>query len=165
MKRNEDFRKALGQPDDAFQNTVMDTLNQLNREAMASARPQRRISLRLACTFAALILLCAGTVLTRYGVSGFLKGQTDSRTDPSVPVETAFIPLAASSAAAVVPGSVLADCELATITLKEAITDGLGVSLTVEAQPKHEHSLVLDESIEAGTAASKAIGRLPGIYP
>lgn len=161
MKRNEDFRKALGQPDDAFQNTVMDTLNQLNREAMASARPQRRISLRLACTFAALVLLCVGTVLTRYGVSGFLKGQPDSRTDPSVPVETAFIPLTASGAAAVVPGGVLADCELATITLKEAITDGLGVSLTVEAQPKHEHSLVLDESIDVHMESPDIIGKTP----
>ena len=161
MKRNEDFRQALGQPDDDFRNTVMDTLNELNREDRVPARSQRKLSLRLACAFAALVLLCAGTVLARYGISGFPDGLPDSRTDPSVPVETAFIPLAASGSAAAVPGSILADCEQVTLTLKKAVTDGLGVYLTVEAKPKHEHSLVLDLWLDPYMDSPDVIGKTP----
>ena len=39
MKRNEDFRNALGEPDEYFQQSVMDTLNQLNRQAERESRP------------------------------------------------------------------------------------------------------------------------------
>ena len=43
MKRNEDFRNALGEPDEYFQQSVMDTLNQLNRQA---ERENRRTVMR-----------------------------------------------------------------------------------------------------------------------
>ena len=56
MKRNEDFRNALGQPDEYFRQSVIDTLDQLNMQAEQEKRPQRRYPARLVCTFAALAL-------------------------------------------------------------------------------------------------------------
>ena len=56
MKRNEDFRNALGQPDEYFRQSVIDTLDQLNMQVEKEKRPQRRYPARLVCTFAALVL-------------------------------------------------------------------------------------------------------------
>ena len=62
MKRNEDFRNALGQPDEYFRQSVIDTLDQLNMQAEKEKRPQRRYPARLACTFAALVLAITGAL-------------------------------------------------------------------------------------------------------
>ena len=70
MKRNADFRNALGQPDDIFRQSVIDTLTELNHQAEKETRPARRFPLRAACAFAAALVLAAGlTVLFSLAVS------------------------------------------------------------------------------------------------
>ena len=64
MKSNKDFRNALGQPDEYFEQAVLDTLDQLNRQEKRESRPHRNYIPRIACTFAALVLVIAGVVLS-----------------------------------------------------------------------------------------------------
>ena len=41
MKSNEDFRKALGQPDEYFESAVLQTLDSLNRQDENESRLRR----------------------------------------------------------------------------------------------------------------------------
>ena len=78
MKRNEDFRNALGQPDEYFRQAVLDTLDQLNTQAEKENRPQGRTYIRFACACAAMVLLCTGIILACRRPGGLLDNHVDT---------------------------------------------------------------------------------------
>lgn len=135
MKRNEDFRNALGEPDEYFQQSVMDTLNQLNRRAERESRPKRSLSVRLVCSFAALALIIGGIVMTtRNGHQDYV---TAAATSP--------VNITAAAQPTVTPEETLQviETEQATMTVRKAVTDGYGVFIAVEVVPKDKNTLVL----------------------
>ena len=130
MKRNEDFRNALGQPDEYFRQSVLNTLNELNRQAEQRRRPERKPVLRFACACAAVIILCAGIILSRR----LFVLPAENQADPVNPVPSALVPLAR-------PTTV--ETERATLVFSDAVADGSRILIPVEVRPKSDRCIVL----------------------
>lgn len=129
MKSNEDFRKALGEPDEYFESTVLQTLDRLNRQEESESRPRRNYTARFACAFAALVLVFSGAVLSA-------RHLTDGRVDAVNPTP---------AAQAVEPESFThMETDLVSVSLKQAETDGFGIFLSFEITPKNEKTLISD---------------------
>lgn len=156
MKRNEDFRNALGEPDEYFQQSVMDTLNQLNRQAERESRPKRSFSLRLVSSFAALVLVIGGIVIA---------ARNDHR-DYLTPAPTSPVDITATSQATVTPlaSPPSIETEHAVLTFTEAVKDGSDVRITVDIRPKNERTLALNASHLLGTSV-QYVTDLYGIQP
>ena len=134
MKRNEDFRNALGEPDEYFQQSVMDTLNQLNRQAERESRPKWNFSMRLVSSFAALVLVIGGIVIAaRNDHRDYLTPVATSPVDITATAQTTVTPLPLTS-----PSSI--DTLHAALTFTEAVKDGSEVRITVDIRPRHEHA-------------------------
>ena len=150
MKRNADFRNALGQPDEYFRQSVLDTLNDLNREADTVRRPERRFPARLVCTFAALLLVVMGSVLTvrsgRLDPLGWFSAVTDDSITPTA------VPLASPDAV---------DTEYATLTFRDTVADDYGVYMSLEIQPKQDNCIVLARNILPYALTPTDIGITP----
>ena len=135
MKRNEDFRNALGEPDEYFQQSVMDTLNQLNRRAERESRPKRSFSVRLVCSFATLALLIGGIVMTtRNDHHDYVTAAATNPVDITVAAQPTVTPEETLQ---------VIETEQATMTVRKALTDGYGVFIAVEVVPKDKNTLVL----------------------
>ena len=144
MKSNEDFRNALGQPDEYFEQAVLETLDQLNRQTKKESRPQRSYIPRIACTFAALVLVIAGVVLSA-------RQAADGRVDNIRPTP--------ASAPEDRPDTFsFMETDLATISLQKAETDGFGIFLSFEVVPKQENVLVIGSDYNPVFCAPEAIG-------
>lgn len=156
MKRNEDFRNALGEPDEYFQQSVMDTLNQLNRQAERESRPKRSFSMRLVSSFAALVLVIGGVVIA---------ARNDHR-DYLTPAPTSPVDITATSQATVTPlaSPPSIETEHAVLTFTEAVKDGSDVRITVDIRPKNERTLALNASHLLGTSV-QYVTDLYGIQP
>ena len=150
MKRNADFRNALGQPDEYFRQSVLDTLNDLNREADKVRRPERRFSARLVCTFAALLLVVMGSILTvrsgRLDPLGWFSAVTDDSINPTA------VPLAASNTV---------ETEYATLTFRDTAADDYGVYMSLEIQPKQDNCIILARNILPYDTTPTDIGITP----
>ena len=156
MKRNEDFRNALGEPDEYFQQSVMDTLNQLNRQAERESRPKRSFSLRLVSSFAALVLVIGGIVIAaRNDHRDYLTPAPTSPVDITATAQSTVTPLAS-------PPSI--ETEHAVLTFTEAVKDGSDVRITVDIRPKNERTLALNASHLLGTSV-QYVTDLYGIQP
>ena len=153
MKRNEDFRKALGQPDEYFRRSVIDTLDQLNRQAEKESRPQRRYTTRIIASFAAVVLLVAGIILNRQYIPGI---SPDGHIDTINPTPTVATQVAESSS--------IVDTAYATMVFKEAVRDGDNIRFTLEIQPKQEKNLILSAN-HLLTSACKYTADFYGIQP
>ncbi len=149
MKRNEDFRKALGQPDEYFRQSVIDTLDQLNMQAEKESRPQRRYTTRIIVSFAALVLAIAGIIVSRQYIPGM---SPDGHIDVINPTPVAMTML--NEGASV-------DNELVTLTFRNADTDGYGVFLSIEVKPRHEKTLIVDINVDPYTDSPSRIGLTP----
>ncbi len=163
MKRNEDFRKALGQPDEYFRQSVIDTLDQLNTQAEKENRPQRRYAARLACTFAALVLAITGLSLSGVHIPGI---PTESHVDAIRPTPTVAAQLtadlpSASDADQSVPRIPSVETDLATLTVRNPKIIGSHIKLQVEVMPKAEKTLALNWSIHPYTDRVTKIGKTP----
>ena len=143
MKRNEDFRNALGQPDEYFRQSVMDTLQQLNAQARQEDRPQKRTLTRAVCVFAAAAVVCAGFILVRHRLGGLSDDQTDN-----VVQTTAVLSMPS--------GRNTVETELATLTFDKAVKDGPRVLISVEARPKHEDCFALTTDFTLGNPDTDA---------
>ena len=153
MKRNEDFRKALGQPDEYFRQSVIDTLDQLNRQAEKESRPQRRYTTRIIASFAAVVLLVAGIILNRQYIPGT---SPDGHVDTINPTPTVATQVAESS--------YIVDTAYATMVFKDAVRDGDNIRFTLEIQPKQEKNLILSAN-HLLTSACKYTADFYGIQP
>lgn len=137
MKRNEDFRNALGQPDEYFRQSVIDTLDQLNMQAEKEKRPLRRYPARLVCTFAALVLAITGLSLSGVHIPGI---PTESSVDAIRPTPTVAAQLTADQLSA---GQPVIEASFASLIFRKAEKTDSCIRFTVEAQPKHDHSIAL----------------------
>ena len=156
MKRNEDFRNALGEPDEYFQQSVMDTLNQLNRQAERESRPKWSFSMRLVSSFAALVLVIGGIVIAA----------RNDHHDYLMPVATGPVDITATTQSTNAPLAIppVIDAEQAVLTFTEAVKDGSDVRITVDIQPKHEHTLALNTNHLMSTSV-QYVSDLYGIQP
>ena len=146
MKSNEDFRKALGEPDEYFESTVLQTLDRLNRQEESESRPRRNYTARFACAFAALVLVISGVVLST-------RHLTDGRVDAVNPTP---------AAQAGEPESFThMETDLVSVSLKQAETDGFGVFLSFEITPKNEKTLISDLGPELFSASPSQYGLIP----
>ncbi len=129
MKSNEDFRKALGEPDEYFESAVLQTLDRLNQHEESESRLRRNYTARFACAFAALVLVISGAVLSA-------RHLTDGRVDAVNPTP---------AAQAGEPESFThMETDLVSVSLKQAETDGFGLFLSFEITPKNEKTLISD---------------------
>ena len=156
MKRNEDFRNALGEPDEYFQQSVMDTLNQLNRQAERESRPKWNFSMRLVSSFAALVLVIGGIVIA---------ARNDHR-DYLTPAPTSPVDITATAQSTVTPlaSPAVIETEHAVLSFTEAVRDGSEVRITVDIRPKNERTLALNASHLLGTYV-RYVTDLYGIQP
>ena len=146
MKSNEDFRKALGEPDEYFESTVLQTLDRLNRQEESESRLRRTYTARFACAFAALVLVISGAVLSA-------RHLTDGRVDAVNPTP---------AAQAGEPESFThMETDLVSVSLKQAETDGFGVFLSFEITPKNEKTLISDLGPELFSASPSQYGLIP----
>ena len=150
MKRNADFRNALGQPDDIFRQSVIDTLTELNQQAERETRPARRFPLRAACAFAAALVLAAG--LTAAVRKNMLENLTASREDPVNPTPEVI------SAPEEQPAAVL-KMKQATVSVRDIVTDGVSHLMTVEVLPAQANSLALHCGIDPYRDSPAKIGK------
>lgn len=156
MKRNEDFRNALGEPDEYFQQSVMDTLNQLNRQAERESRPKWNFSMRLVSSFAALVLVIGGIVIaTRNDHRDYLTPVATSPVDITATAQTTVTPLASPTPI---------ETEHAVLTFTEAVRDGSDIRITVDIRPKNEHTLALNANHLLSTSV-QYVSDLYGIQP
>lgn len=151
MKKNADFRNALGQPDEYFRQSVIDTLNELNREAEQEKRTARPFPLRAVCAFAAaLIIAAAGLTLTlRNGIRETMDGRVDMVTNAP-----AFLAAPDEKLRTI-------EAEAASIRFRSIRTDGYMIVLTAEAKPKKKGSLILPDTFDPETASPEIIGKTP----
>ena len=163
MKRNEDFRNALGQPDEYFRQSVIDTLDQLNMQAEKEKRPQRRYPARLACTFAALVLAITGLSLSGVRIPGIpTESSVDAiRPTPTVATQLTADQLSAAAADQAVSRIPFVETELATLTVRNPKIIGSHIKLQVEVMPKAEKTLALNWSIHPYTDRVTKIGKTP----
>ena len=150
MKRNEDFRKALGQPDEYFRRSVIDTLDQLNRQAEKESRPQRRYTTRIIASFAAVVLLVAGVILNRQYIPGI---SPDGHIDTINPTPTVATQLTKSSS--------VVETDLAMLSIRNAGIDENTVYVSVEVMPRKKKSLALNWSIKPYSDSVTTIGKTP----
>ncbi len=150
MKRNADFRDALGQPDDIFQQAVIDTLTELNHQAARKSRPAKPFPLRAVCAFAATLVLAAGLGLT---LRNSMKNTIDGREDP-VNTAPAFLAAPEESLRTI-------EAEAASIRIRSIRTDGYMIALTAEAKPKQQGRLILPDTFDPETASPETIGKEP----
>ena len=150
MKRNEDFRKALGQPDEYFRQSVIDTLDQLNRQAEKESRPQRRYTTRIIASFAAMVLLVAGVILNRQYIPGISQ---DGHVDTINPTPTIATQLTKSSS--------VVETDLATLSIRNTGIDENTVYVSVEVMPRKKKSLALNWSIKPYSDSVTTIGKTP----
>ena len=156
MKRNEDFRNALGEPDEYFQQSVMDTLNQLNRQAERESRPKWNFSMRLVSSFAALVLVIGGIVIAaRNDHRDYLTPVATSPVDITATAQTTVTPLASPTPI---------ETEHAVLTFTEAVRDGSDIRITVDIRPKNEHTLALNANHLLSTSV-QYVSDLYGIQP
>ena len=130
MKSNKDFRNALGQPDEYFEQAVLDTLDQLNRQEKRESRPHRNYIPRIACTFAALVLVIAGVVLS-------VRQTADGHVDNIRPIPAAMPAALPDTFSSMEMG-------LVDIRLLNTETDGHGIFLSFEVTPKRENILIIN---------------------
>ena len=142
MKRNADFRDALGQPDDIFQQAVIDTLTELNHQAAEESRPAKPFPLRAVCAIAAALVLAAGLGLT---LRNSMKNTIDGREDP-VNTAPAFLAAPEESLRTI-------EAEAASIRIRSIRTDGYMIALTAEAKPKQQGRLILPDTFDPETAS------------
>ncbi len=133
MKKNADFRNALGQPDEYFRQSVIDTLNELNREAEQEKRPSARPVFRTVCACAAMLAIILGSVLA-FRTNAW-QALTASSPDSIRPTPEVFTQAEEPQ---------VFETELATFTVREAVADDIGVYIAVDVEPKDEHVLVAD---------------------
>ncbi len=146
MKSNEDFRKALGEPDEYFESAVLQTLDRLNQQEESESRLRRNYTARFACAFAALVLVISGAVLSA-------RHLTDGRVDAVNPTP---------AAQAGEPESFThMETDLVSVSLKQAETDGFGVFLSFEITPKNEKTLISDLGPELFYASPSLYGLIP----
>ena len=146
MKSNEDFRKALGEPDEYFESAVLQTLDRLNQQEESESRLRRNYTARFACAFAALVLVISGAVLSA-------RHLRDGRVDAVNPTP---------AAQAGEPESFThMETDLVSVSLKEAETDGFGVFLSFEITPKNEKTLISDLGPELFSAHPSLYGLIP----
>ena len=150
MKRNEDFRKALGEPDEYFRQSVIDTLDQLNMQAEKESRPQRRYSTRIIASFAALVLAVTGIVLGRRYIPGI---SPDGHVDVINPTPTVATQLAKSAS--------VVETDLATLSIRNTGIDGNTVYVSVEVMPRKKKSLALNWSLKPYSDSVTKIGKTP----
>ncbi|MBR5959826.1 MAG: hypothetical protein IKZ98_02430 [Clostridia bacterium] len=152
MKRNEDFKKALGEPDAYFRQSVIDTLDQLNSQAEKKRAPQRKYAVRIALSFAMLVFLVLGGTLSGW----HLTHEHDDKINPTPVVSTPLVSLPEASS--------VVETDLATLTFQEAERDNDKVRFTITVQPKHEHSVAL--SLERTLiTTSESVADFYGIKP
>ena len=146
MKSNEDFRKALGEPDEYFESAVLQTLDRLNQQEESESRLRRNYTARFACAFAALVLVIFGAVLSA-------RHLTDGRVDAVNPTP---------AAQAGEPESFThMETDLVSVSLKQAETDGFGIFLSFEITPKNEKTLISDLGPELFSASPSQYGLIP----
>ena len=150
MKRNEDFRKALGQPDEYFRRSVIDTLDQLNRQAEKESRPQRRYTTRIIASFAALVLAVTGIIFSRQYIPGI---SPDGHIDAINPTPTVATQLAKSAS--------VVETDLATLSIRNTGIDGNTVYVSVEVMPRKKKSLALNWSLKPYSDSVTKIGKTP----
>jgi len=150
MKRNEDFRKALGEPDEYFRQSVIDTLDQLNIQAEKKSRPQRRYTTRIIASFAAVVLLVAGIILNRQYIPGI---SPDGHVDTINPTPTVATQVTKSSS--------VVETDLATLSIRNAGIDENTVYVSVEVMPRKKKSLALNWSIKPYSDSVTTIGKTP----
>ena len=148
MKRNADFRNALGQPDEYFQQTVIDTLDELNRKAETEKRPARHFTFRTICAFAAMLVIAFGVVLSVR--TNAWETLTASSVDSIRPTPEIITPAEESR---------VVETEQATLTIREAVADDNGVYMTVEVKPKRANCLALNAHIIPDSNFPTTIGR------
>jgi len=152
MKRNEDFRNALGQPDEYFRQSVIDTLDQLNMQAEKEKRPQRRYPARLVCTFAALALAITGLSLSGVHIPGI---PTESSVDAIRPTPTVATQLESQPSI---------EAEYASLIFRKAEKTDSGIRFTIEVRPRHDHSVVLSTAHLLSDSCS-GVSEFYGITP
>lgn len=148
MKRNADFRNALGQPDEYFQQTVINTLDELNRKAETEKRPARHFTFRTVCAFAAMLVIAFGVVLSVR--TNAWETLTASSVDSIKPTPEIITPAEDPR---------VVETEYTTLTIREAVADDNGVYMTVEVKPKRENCLALNAIICPDGIPPIAIGR------
>ena len=150
MKRSVDFRNALGSPDADFERTVISTLNQLKLEESEKAKVHPPLWPRKAIVIlASLLTLSAGIALAaqagHWGIMDWLRGNhSEQALATELPFSWSGDPV---------------DTELASLRVREAVTDGLGIFLSVEVRPKHPRSLVLNFRTDPFAESPESIGK------
>lgn len=150
MKKNADFRNALGQPDEYFRQSVIDTLNELNREAEKEKRLSARPVFRTVCACAAMLIIILGSVLGFR--SNVWQALTASSPDSIRPTPEVFTQSDEPQ---------VFETEDAVLTVREAVADKLGVYLTIDVKPKKENYLAVDMSVSPENNDLEAIGINP----
>ena len=152
MKKAEDFRNAFGEADSGFENAVNDTLRELtDREAEEQRGIPRRF---LVPIIAALFVMALGiAIAASNGSFGLLDWLAENRS------EEAEYRMSPDETAAPYLGPV--ETEFATITVREARSDGYGVYLAVLFTPKEKDVLAFNWSIDPNTDGPETMGLEP----
>ena len=151
MVSKDDFRRALGEPDEAFVSRVNETLSSLRLQKEGK---HMKKATRIVALAAALLLLSAAALAATnpewFGLDRFLRyyasmGENRLNKHPEM-IETS-----------------LASCELTGVrfTVNEALYDGIGVYLVVEAAPTEEGVMfvwVIDQGCKISAAGSGGPG-------
>ena len=151
MVSKDDFRRALGEPDEAFVSRVNETLSSLRLQKEGK---HMKKATRIVALAAALLLVSAAALAATnpewFGIDRFLHfyarvGENRLNEHPEM-VETA-----------------LASCELTGVrfTVNEALYDGIGTYLVVEAAPTEEGVMlvwVIDQGCKISAAGSGGPG-------
>ena len=152
MKKAEDFRKAFGEADSGFENAVNDTLRELSdREEEEQRGIPRRF---LVPIIAALFVMALGIAIAasngRFGLLDWLAENRSEETEYRIsPDETAA------------PYMGPVETEFATITVREARSDGYGVYLAVLFTPKEKDVLAFNWSVDPNTDGPETMGIEP----
>lgn len=151
MKKAEDFRKAFGEADSRFEAAVNDTL----RELAAREEKPRTVSRRrflVPVIAAAMVMILGIAIAASNGSFGLLDWLAENRSE-----ETGYG--TADETAAPFMGPV--ETEFATITVREARSDGYGVYLAVAFTPKEKDVLAFNWSVDPNTDGPETMGIEP----
>ncbi len=152
MKQAEDFRKAFGEADSRFEAAVNDTI----RELAAREEEPRTVSRRrflVPVIAAATVMILGIAIAASNGSFGLLDWLAENRSE-----ETGY-GTAADETAAPFMGPV--ETEFATITVREARSDGYGVYLAVAFTPKEKDVLAYNWSVDPNTDGPETMGIEP----
>ena len=151
MKKAEDFRKAFGEADSRFEAAVNDTLRELAaREAEPHTVSRRRFLVPVIA--AAMVMILGIAIAASNGSFGLLDWLAENRSE-----ETGYG--TADETAAPFMGPV--ETEFATITVREARSDGYGVYLAVAFTPKEKDVLAYNWSVDPNTDGPETMGIEP----